>query len=92
VQAPTASPLINGQWKLLYTSRPGSSSPIQRTFTAVDAFTVFQEVYLRQSDKARINNCVDFGEQAGLLSPPIRPYSHTVAPCVYSTCQFPPPP
>jgi len=67
LKAPTASPLIDGQWKLLYTSRPGSSSPIQRTFTAVDAFTVFQEVYLRQSDKARINNCVDFGEQVGIL-------------------------
>lgn len=61
-QDPTASSKINGQWKLLYTSRPGTSSPIQRTFTGVESFTVFQEVYLDREYSARINNCVDFGE------------------------------
>jgi hypothetical protein len=30
--APTTSPLLDGSWRLLYTSRPGSASPIQRTF------------------------------------------------------------
>lgn len=38
VAAPTASPLLDGRWRLLYTSRPGTASPIQRTFTAVDGF------------------------------------------------------
>lgn len=42
VQAPTRSPLLEGRWKLLYTTRPGTASPIQRTFTGVDAFSVFQ--------------------------------------------------
>ena len=64
LQEPTAADAINGTWKLLYTSRPGTSSPIQRTFTGVEAFTVLQEVFL-QDDVARINNCVDFGEKAG---------------------------
>jgi len=63
---PTTTDEINGTWKLLYTSRPGTSSPIQRTFTGVEAFTVLQEVFL-QDDEARINNCVDFGEKVGIL-------------------------
>jgi hypothetical protein len=39
VQAPTASPLLDGRWRLLFTTRPGTASPIQRTFTAVDKFS-----------------------------------------------------
>lgn len=38
VPAPAASPLLDGRWRLLFTTRPGSASPIQRTFTAVDKF------------------------------------------------------
>jgi hypothetical protein len=30
---PTTLDAIDGKWRLLYTSRPGSASPIQRTFT-----------------------------------------------------------
>lgn len=41
---PTARPAIDGKWRLLYTSRPGSASPIQRTFTGVEAFSIYQEV------------------------------------------------
>lgn len=41
-QAPTASDQINGRWRLLFTSKPGTASPIQRTFTGVDAFSIFQ--------------------------------------------------
>ena len=44
VSSPTASPLLQGRWRLLYTSRPGTASPIQRSFTGVDAFTVYQEI------------------------------------------------
>mmetsp|Transcript_21503 Transcript_21503/g.51297 ORF Transcript_21503/g.51297 Transcript_21503/m.51297 type:complete len:432 (-) Transcript_21503:202-1497(-) len=63
---PTAQSTINGQWRLLYTSRPGTSSPIQRTFTGVDSFKVFQEVFL-DDEVARINNCVEFGKEVGIL-------------------------
>ena len=44
VRDPAFSPLIAGRWKLLFTTRPGSSSPIQRAFTGVEAFSVHQEV------------------------------------------------
>lgn len=40
--APTTLPQLDGKWRLLYTSRPGSASPIQRTFTGVEAFSIFQ--------------------------------------------------
>lgn len=42
LQAPTASPQLEGRWRLLYTSKPGTASPIQRTFTGIDAFSIFQ--------------------------------------------------
>lgn len=66
VPEPTRSPLINGRWTLLFTTRPGSASPIQRTFTGVDRFTVFQEVDLA-GPTPRVNNVVDFGGGIGCL-------------------------
>lgn len=62
----TVQPELDGKWKLLYTSRPGSASPIQRTFTGVESFSVFQEVTL-QTDEPRVNNIVDFGPKVGYL-------------------------
>ena len=44
VRDPASSPLIAGRWKLLFTTRPGTSSPIQRAFTGAGAFGVHQEV------------------------------------------------
>lgn len=38
VAAPTDSPQLDGRWRLMFTTRPGTASPIQRTFTAVDSF------------------------------------------------------
>lgn len=29
LQNPTASPLLEGRWRLLFTTRPGTASPIQ---------------------------------------------------------------
>ena len=59
---------------MLYTSRPGTASPIQQTFVGVDAFTVYQEI-LDTEAGIRINNIVDFGERVGQLKVPL---SHTV--------------
>ena len=78
VPDPTNRPEIDGKWRLLYTSRPGSASPIQRAFTGVEAFSIFQEVALfgngrsssssSSSDgKPRVNNIVDFGPRVGYL-------------------------
>ena len=55
--APTTLPSISGKWRLLYTSRPGSASPIQRTFTGVEAFSIFQQIDLA-SEQPRVNNIV----------------------------------
>lgn len=66
VPDPTTLEQIDGRWKLLYTSRPGTASPIQRTFVGVDAFSVFQEVLL-QPDEPRVCNVVEFGRNIGYL-------------------------
>ena len=67
VQAPVDSALLEGRWRLLFTTRPGSASPIQRTFTGVEAFTVYQEILLESALGARVNNIVDFGGKVGQL-------------------------
>ncbi|KAK9909156.1 hypothetical protein WJX75_007953 [Coccomyxa subellipsoidea] len=66
IQAPTRSPLLEGRWKLLYTSRPGTASPIQQTFVGVQAFRVYQEILVRESGM-RVNNIVSFGKKVGQL-------------------------
>ena len=66
-QDPTRSGLLDGKWRLLFTTRPGSASPIQRAFVGVDAFSVFQEITLRKGTDARVNNIVDFGPAVGQL-------------------------
>jgi hypothetical protein len=75
------SPSLAGRWRLLYTSRPGTASPIQRVFTGIDAFTVYQEIIFDDSKSSaskvrkggddisnvRVNNIVDFGAKLGYL-------------------------
>ena len=99
---PAESPLIDGRWRLLYTSKsafdlrnplgarvdgsaPGleqifrtlsgdavaataaSSSPIQRSITSNDAFTVYQNVHLQNAARPRVDNIVVFGNAGELL-------------------------
>ncbi|GAA0169081.1 hypothetical protein LIER_23638 [Lithospermum erythrorhizon] len=66
VPDPTSSSLIEGCWQLMFTTRPGTASPIQRTFVGVDLFRVFQEVYLR-TDDPRVSNIVRFSDAIGEL-------------------------
>ncbi|KAH8522937.1 hypothetical protein H0E87_003552 [Populus deltoides] len=66
VSEPTGSNLIEGRWQLMFTTRPGTASPIQRTFVGVDFFSVFQEVYLRTNDP-RVSNIVQFSNAIGEL-------------------------
>ncbi|KNA18138.1 hypothetical protein SOVF_073610 [Spinacia oleracea] len=66
VPDPTSSSLIEGRWRLMFTTRPGTASPIQRTFVGVDFFSVFQEVYLRTNDP-RVSNIVKFSDAVGEL-------------------------
>ncbi|CAL9087015.1 unnamed protein product [Musa textilis] len=66
VPDPTSSSLIEGRWQLIFTTRPGTASPIQRTFVGVDIFKIFQEVYLR-TDDPRVSNIVKFSDAVGEL-------------------------
>nr|GEY50871.1 probable plastid-lipid-associated protein 12, chloroplastic [Tanacetum cinerariifolium] len=63
---PTSSSLIEGRWQLVFTTRPGTASPIQRTFVGVDLFSVFQEIYLQTNDQ-RVSNIVKFSDAIGEL-------------------------
>ncbi|XP_010479570.1 PREDICTED: probable plastid-lipid-associated protein 12, chloroplastic isoform X2 [Camelina sativa] len=67
IQNPTDSDLIEGRWRLMFTTRPGTASPIQRTFTGVDVFTVFQDVYLKTTNDPRVSNIVRFSDIIGEL-------------------------
>uniref|UniRef100_A0A7N0U2V2 Plastid lipid-associated protein/fibrillin conserved domain-containing protein n=1 Tax=Kalanchoe fedtschenkoi TaxID=63787 RepID=A0A7N0U2V2_KALFE len=66
VNEPTESSLIEGRWQLMFTTRPGTASPIQRTFVGVDNFSVFQEIFLRTNDP-RVSNIVKFSDAIGEL-------------------------
>ncbi|KAK9941343.1 hypothetical protein M0R45_017949 [Rubus argutus] len=66
VPDPTRSSLIQGRWQLMFTTRPGTASPIQRTFVGVDFFSVFQEVNLQTNDQ-RVSNIVKFSDAIGEL-------------------------
>ena len=66
VKEPTKSELLQGRWKLLYTTRPSSASPIQKSFVGVSGFSVYQDISL-SGEEARVNNIVDFGSKVGFL-------------------------
>jgi hypothetical protein len=45
-QSVTDQSLLDGCWRLVFTSTPGTNSPIQRTFTAIDSVEIFQVINL----------------------------------------------
>ena len=70
---PTDSPALDGCWKLLYTSSPGTNSPIQRTFTSFDGVSVYQVVNTVNTKNSflpdqqpDVSNTVCFGDSARL--------------------------
>lgn len=72
-QNPTSSPLIDGCWRLVYTSSPSTNSPIQRTFTALDNVAIYQVVNLVNrkgsflpKNLPDVSNVVCFGGSARL--------------------------
>jgi hypothetical protein len=64
---PTDNPLLDGTWKLLFTSTPRTNSPIQKTFTSKDSVTVFQVINLKNTSNSfskglpDVSNTVVFG-------------------------------
>lgn len=67
---------LSGCWKLLYTSSPGTNSPIQRSFTASDKVSIFQTINLNPEIDSSIrflpeglpevSNVICFGETGRL--------------------------
>lgn len=39
-----SSPLVDGQWRLIFTTTPGTASPVQRSFVGVDNFAIYQDI------------------------------------------------
>jgi hypothetical protein len=77
--APISANDLDGCWKLLFTSSPGTNSPIQRTFTAIDdGVAVFQVVNVVRPNKngicesylntnqAEVSNTICFGDSTRL--------------------------
>jgi len=66
------SPLLDGVYKLLYTSSPGTNSPIQRTITSSDSVSVYQVVNINNlsdsflPNEPCVSNVVCFGDKARL--------------------------
>jgi PAP_fibrillin len=59
---------VDGIWRLIYTSTPGTASPIQRSFVGVDSFGIYQNIELYDLEKpATVTNVVDFGPSIGRL-------------------------
>jgi PAP_fibrillin len=88
---PTNSPDLDGCWKLLYTSSPGTNSPIQRTFTAFDGVSVYQVVNTINTENSflpgklpDVSNTVCFGDSARLR---VTALASTVS--LHQSCQRP---
>ncbi len=39
-----SSPLVDGSWRLIFTTTPGTASPVQRSFVGVDGFAIYQDI------------------------------------------------
>jgi hypothetical protein len=52
--------VIEGKWKLLFTSQDNTASPIQRGVVGNDRFTVYQLIDM-SSREPSVTNMVDFG-------------------------------
>lgn len=41
-----SSSLVDGSWRLIFTTTPGTASPVQRSFVGVDNFAIYQDIDL----------------------------------------------
>lgn len=63
-----SSPLVDGSWRLIFTTTPGTASPVQRSFVGVDGFAIYQDIDLFSEAAApTVTNVVDFGPRIGQL-------------------------
>ncbi|CAM9490597.1 unnamed protein product [Ectocarpus sp. 12 AP-2014] len=74
-----SSPAVDGSWRLIFTTTPGTASPVQRSFVGVDGFAIYQDIDLFSEVPPTVTNVVDFGPRVGqlrvtaLASTPSRP-------------------
>eukprot|EP00752_Nemacystus_decipiens_P010884 g9677.t1 len=74
-----SSPLVDGSWRLIFTTTPGTASPVQRSFVGVDGFAIYQDIDIFSESPPTVTNVVDFGDRVGqlrvtaLASTPSRP-------------------
>eukprot|EP00904_Undaria_pinnatifida_P011347 jgi/Undpi1/7342/HiC_scaffold_22.g09815.m1 len=63
-----SSPLVDGSWRLIFTTTPGTASPVQRSFVGVDGFAIYQDIDIFSEESApTVTNVVDFGPRVGQL-------------------------
>ena len=46
VTGAASSPIVDGSWRLIFTTTPGTASPVQRSFVGVDTFAIYQDIDL----------------------------------------------
>ncbi|KAG4984746.1 hypothetical protein JHK87_029495 [Glycine soja] len=66
VPDPTNSNLIEGRWQLIFTTRPGTASPIQFLSCLFFFLNIIPRIYLRTNDP-RVCNIVSFSDAIGEL-------------------------
>lgn len=44
VSEPASNDLVDGSWRLIFTTTPGTASPVQRSFVGVDGFAIYQDI------------------------------------------------
>lgn len=68
INDPACNPTVDGKWRLIFTSTPGTASPIQRSFVGVDGWSIYQNIEIFNPDTpATVTNVVDFGPKIGRL-------------------------
>lgn len=62
ISQPAIAPEIYGRWKLLYTTSPNTSSPIQRTATSSSSkFPIYQDI-LVEDEQLVVNQVIEFSD------------------------------
>ncbi|CAM9220883.1 unnamed protein product [Ascophyllum nodosum] len=68
VTGAASSPIVDGGWRLIFTTTPGTASPVQRSFVGVDTFAIYQDIDLfSETEPPTVTNVVDFGPRVGQL-------------------------
>ena len=76
-----SSPLVDGSWRLIFTTTPGTASPVQRSFVGVDGFAIYQDIDIFSEVRERASRRFVSCRVAACLSRTLRLHSDTTASC-----------